>query len=1108
MVIAKTVGTGGGIRNRVWAGAYAELQTTSHYSFLRGISSPAELIVSAKALGHSAIAITDRNTLGGLPRAFEAAKVAQMRLVVGCRLDLRCGTSLLVYPIDLVAYGRLCRMLSLGKSRAGKGACDLGWEDVEDWGDGWLAALVTDLPGERLTRNLSRLCHVFGNAAYATMTRSLAAGDHLRLQAVYEAARAAGVLPIATGDALYHAPERRILQDVVTCIRHGCTIDEAGFRLDAHAGRHLQAPAEIARLMADWPDAVARTNEIALRAAFRLSDLRYDYPEEVAGGQTAQGRLSRLVEDGLAWRYPTGAPSAVRNQVRHELRLIATKQIAPYFLTVESIVSFARSQDILCQGRGSAANSTVCFAVGITSIDPVAQGLLFERFVSESRDEPPDIDVDFESGRREEVIQWIYRTYGRTRAALTAVVTRFRVKGAVRDVGKVMGLSEDVTSQLTELTWGWSDEGVPPEQAAQSGLNLDDRRLRLTLELSAQLIGTPRHTSQHPGGFVLTNTRLDELVPIEPAAMADRQIVEWDKDDLDIVGFMKVDVLGLGMLSAMANSFELLEAEKGLPLSLAQIPQEDPATYAMIRRADTLGTFQIESRAQMAMLPRHGPRTFYDLVVQVAVVRPGPIQGQMVHPYLRRRNGEETVTYPTPELEAVLSKTLGIPLFQEQAMQVAIVAAGFTPAEADELRRAMGTFKFTQGVTMFRDKLVEGMIANGYDQAFAENMFTQLEGFGSYGFPESHAASFALIAYASSWMKRHHPDVFLAGLLNAQPMGFYAPAQLVRDAKEHGVEVRPVCLNASDWDCTLEPMEGRPTAKGDRPIGDAPHLAVRLGLRSIVGLREGDADALVRARRGTPYASVADLAQRSHLPRAALDLLAQSDALAALGLGRREAVWSAQGHATPPIALHAATMSNEPDAKEDSVALPAMTAGAEVAADYWAQGLSLRDHPLAFLRLDLRRQRFAPCDALLMARSGHHKAVSGLILVRQKPSSAKGVMFVTLEDETGIANVVIYPKLFEANRRLILTSRMMGVRGIVQRDGETVHLIARSFIDHTHLLDTLAGRDAFRLDAGRGDEARSGGGAAIDRRTVPKPRDLLEPLAEERAIRVRAKNFR
>ena len=709
------------------------------------------------------------------------------------------------------------------------------------------------------------------------------------------------------------------------------------------------------------------------------------------------------------------------------------------------------------------------------------------------------------------MIQWIYETYGRTRAALTAVVTRFRVKGAVRDVGKAMGLSEDVTSQLTELTWGWSDEGVPPEHAKASGLNLEDQRLALTLELSAQLVGTPRHSSQHPGGFVLTHSRLDELVPIEPAAMADRQIIEWDKDDIDIVGFMKVDVLGLGMLSAMANAFAYLETEKGLPLSLATIPQEDPETYAMIRTADTLGTFQIESRAQMAMLPRHGPKTFYDLVVQVAVVRPGPIQGQMVHPYLRRRNGEETVTYPSPELEAVLSKTLGIPLFQEQAMQVAIVAASFTPGEADQLRRAMGTFKFTQGVTMFRKKLVAGMIANGYEPAFAENMFSQLEGFGSYGFPESHAASFALIAYASSWMKRHHPDVFLAGLLNAQPMGFYAPAQLVRDAREHGVEVRPPCVNASAWDCTLEPREtdDRPEARGDAPIGDGPHLAVRLGIRTITGLREADIDALVRERRRGPFRAVGDLAQRCALPRDALDTLAQADALASLGLGRRAASWSAQGHSSPPIALaqRAGAADGRPDATEPSVLLPEMTAGAEVAADYRAKGLSLRDHPVSFLRPDLRRQRFAPCESLALARDGARAAASGLILVRQKPGSAKGVMFLTLEDETGIANVVIYPKLFEANRRTILTSRMLGVRGRVQRAGEVVHFVADTFIDHTPLLDTLAERDSgFRVPSGRGDEARSGGG--IDQRTVPKARDLFEPLAEERVIRVKAKNFR
>ena len=725
--------------------SYAELQCASHFSFLRGASSCEELFAQAALLGLEALAITDRGSLAGIVRAHEAAKATGVRLIVGCRLDLTDGTSVLIYPADRSAYARLCRLLSLGKQRGGKARCLLGWEDVALHAEGLIAVLVPDEPDASCAAQLRRLAAIFGERAHLALTLRRRPRDQLRLHELTAMAAQAGVRTVVTNDVLFHVPARRLLQDVVTCIRHGCSIDDVGFRRERHADRHLKPPAEMHRLFARYPEALARTLEIAERCRFSLTELAYQYPAEVrAPGQTPQQALERLTWEGAAWRYPEGVPDKVIRILEHELRLIETLGYAPYFLTVNAIVRFARSQDILCQGRGSAANSAVCYVLGITSIDPDCHDLLFERFVSEERREPPDIDVDFEHERRETVMQWVFDTYGRDRAALCATVIRYRAKGALRDVGKALGLSEDLIKLLSSQVWGWSTAGVEPKHAAELNLNLEDRRLRLTMELARELMGTPRHLSQHPGGFVLTNDRLDELVPIEPAAMKDRQVIEWDKDDIDALRFMKVDVLALGMLSCMKRGFDLLAGHKGIALDLATIPAEDPRTYAMIRKADTLGVFQIESRAQMAMLPRIKPRTFYDLVIEVAIVRPGPIQGDMVHPYLRRREGKEDVVYPKPELEKVLGKTLGVPLFQEQAMRVAIECAGFTTSEADQLRRSMATFKFTGGVSHFKDKLVQGMIANGYEATFAERMFRQLEGFGSYGFPESHAASFAL----------------------------------------------------------------------------------------------------------------------------------------------------------------------------------------------------------------------------------------------------------------------------------------------------------------------------------------------------------------------------
>ncbi|GLR77359.1 error-prone DNA polymerase (plasmid) [Azospirillum oryzae] len=1033
---------------------YAELQVTTHFSFLRGASSCEELFSRAAALGIPALGIVDRHSLAGIVRAHEAARQTGVRLVIGSRLDLTDGTALLLYPMDRAGYGRLCRLLTLGKSRAGKGACDLSWEDVADWAEGLLAILVPDEPDDRCARQLARLRHTFPGRCYVALTLRRRPGDVLRLHLLSELAAAHRVPTVMTNDVLYHAPERRIMQDIVTCIRKGCTIDSAGFRRERYADRFLQPPSEIARLFARHPEAVARTLEVVERCRFGLDELQYQYPEEVViPGLTAQQSLERLTWEAAAQRYPNGAPEKVQAVLRHELRLIDQLGYAPYFLTVHSIVRFARSRGILCQGRGSAANSAVCYVLGITSIDPEKHNLLFERFVSAERREPPDIDVDFEHDRREIVIQWIYETYGRHRAALTAVVTRYRARGAVRDVGKVLGLTEDVTAALAGQIWAWSDEGVEEQHAKELNLNLKDRRLRLTLELAQQLMGTPRHLSQHPGGFVLTQDRLDELVPIEPAAMEDRQVIEWDKDDIDALRIMKVDILALGMLGCMRRAFELLEEHKGIRMDLAGIPAEDPATYAMIRRADTLGVFQIESRAQMAMLPRIKPRTFYDLVIQVAIVRPGPIQGDMVHPYLRRREGLEPVDYPTPELRAVLGSTLGVPLFQEQAMRVAIECAGFTPGEADQLRRAMATFKLTGGVSKFSSKLVDGMVARGYSREFAEGTFKQLEGFGSYGFPESHAASFALIAYASSWMKCHHPEVFTCALLNAQPMGFYAPAQIVRDARDHGVEVRPVDVNASRWDCTLEPVgQGR--------------LAVRLGLRLVRGLANAAGAGIVAAREDRPYGDVEDLWRRAGVPVAALRQLAAADGFAGMGLTRREAAWAIRALRDEALPLFAAAGAAQ-EAVEPEVTLRPMSEGREVVEDYTMTGLSLRSHPVALLRQDLRGQGSITCADLPRARDGRRVTVSGLVLVRQRPGSANGVLFLTIEDETGIANIIVWKKLFEQQRRIILGASMLAVKGRVQIEGEVIHLIAEQLVDQTDLLRSVGSKEMPTQPAGR-----------------------------------------
>ncbi|MGE0148013.1 MAG: error-prone DNA polymerase [Parvibaculaceae bacterium] len=1084
---------------------YVELQVASSFSFLRGASSAEELFAQAALYGIEALGIVDRNSLAGIVRAHEAAKVTGVRLVVGCRLDLSDGTAVLAYPTDRPAYARLCRLLTLGKGRAGKGRCKLEWPDLIAYGEGLIAILVPDLADEECALRLRRLREAFGDRAYLALTLRRRPNDQLRLHELANLATQMRVASVVTNDVLFHAPGRRILQDVVTCIRHKVTIDELGFRRERHADRHLKPPLEMHRMFPRYPEALERTVEIMERCRFSLTELAYQYPEERDDPSlTPQEALEQLTWEGAATRYPEGLPDEVRGTLEHELQLIERLGYAPYFLTVNSIVRFARSQGILCQGRGSAANSAVCFVLGITSIDPGRNDLLFERFVSEERHEPPDIDVDFEHERRETVMQWVLDTYGRDRAALCSTVIRYRTKGALRDVGKALGLPEDLVRTLSGQIWAWSEEGVSDRQLQELNLDLSDRRLRLTLELARQLMGAPRHLSQHPGGFVLTQDRLDDLVPIEPAAMVDRQVIEWDKDDIDALRFMKVDVLALGMLTCMKCSFDLLAEHKGVELDLATIPAEDPRTYAMIRRADTLGTFQIESRAQMSMLPRLKPRTYYDLVVQVAIVRPGPIQGDMVHPYLRRRAGLEQPSYPKPELEKVLGKTLGVPLFQEQAMRVAIECAGFTPGEADLLRKSMATFKHTGGVSAFRTKLIAGMVANGYEQEFAEQTFRQLEGFGSYGFPESHAASFALIAYASAWLKCWHPDVFCAALLNSQPMGFYAPAQIVRDARDHDVEIRPPCVNASRWDCTLE------------PTGEEDRFAVRLGLRMVKGLANDHAATLVAVRADQPFASVDDLWRRTRVPQAALVQLAEADAFrASFGLARREALWAIRALRDEPLPLFAAASDRQaefvPEVEEPVVALRPMTAGGEVVADYRHVGLTLRSHPVSFLRAELQARRIATCAEAMAARDGRWLETAGLVLVRQRPGSAKGVLFITLEDETGIANLVVWPQVFEQHRRIILSTSMMAVRGRIQREGEVVHLVAQQVTDLSAELASVGEREAvFPLPHGRGDQIRQGG-SDPDLRAVPhKPfraRDLYDPHRHISELKVKTRDF-
>ena len=1058
--------------------AYAELHTTSNFTFLTGASHPEELVETAARLGHRAVALTDVNTLAGIVRAFVAARDLGFPLIVGSRLVFRRAEregprSVLVYPTDRASYGRLCRLLTVGKRRAPKGECHLVVRDLFEHAEGLLAVAVPPAPAGESTLEddgfeafVRDLADVFDDDRLSVAGAALFGGDDRGwLASLAALAGRVGVPLVATNDVHYHVRERAALQDVLACIREGCTLDEAGFRLFPNRERVLKSGLEMALLFADHPAALARSVEIAERAsAFGLDELRYQYPDEVS--PDASSPMEHLVE--LTWegaaeryppeRYPGGVPEKVRGLVRHEFGLIEELGYAPYFLTVHDIVRFARARGILCQGRGAAANSAVCYCLGVTAVDPDRIDILFERFVSKERDEPPDIDVDFEHERREEVIQYLYAKYGRDRAALTAEVISYRGRSAVRDVGKALGLSLDCIDRLAkELDWWNLDFDMGRLRAL--GLDPNAPTMRQLLALVPQLLGFPRHLSQHVGGFVITRGLLSELVPIENAAMADRTVIEWDKDDIDAMGMLKVDVLGLGMLTAVRKSFELINARGDHgdgPIELATVPPEDPRVYDMICEADTVGVFQIESRAQMSMLPRLKPREFYDLVIEVAIVRPGPIQGDMVHPYLRRRNGEEEVSYPNEEVKRVLEKTLGVPLFQEQAMALSVVAAGFTAGEADELRRVMAAWKRKgDRLRAMCDKLMRGLVRNGYTQEFAERFYKQIMGFGEYGFPESHAASFALIVYVSCWLKRYHPAAFTAALVNSQPMGFYAPAQLVRDAREHGVEVRPIDVNASEWDCTLED-----DARGDP--------AIRLGMCLVKGLGQDDADAIARTvRRLGAFESVHALHEVSGVRASALRRLAYADAFTSLGLDRQQALWEvralrdrAESDLWTPKGAREEAPSPEEE-RELPPRLPPVSMYKRVLHDYASTRLSLKAHPISFLRDDLDRRGVARAGELTdEARfpNGRRASAAGLVLVRQRPGTAGGIIFLTIEDETGVANLIVWPKVFERFRSVARHATTVLVHGRIERAQGVVHLVARHFESLDSKLDHLLSR--------------------------------------------------
>ena len=1012
--------------------AYAELHCLSNFSFLRGASHAEELVERAQALGYAALAITDECSFAGIVRAHLAAKRVGLKLIVGTEVTLACGMKLVLLAQNRAGYGNLSAVVTLGRRRAEKGSYHLTRNDLAQGIPDCLALWVPKVGCGGTAADARWLAERFPGRCWIACERHLAPDDAERLLHL----QTLGLPLLAAGDVHMHARSRRPMQDALTALHLKTTLDRAGHALFANGERHLRQRARLARL---YPaELLAESVRVAALCTFSLDELRYEYPEEIVPkGMTPAAYLRAETEAGLARRYPGGVADKVRAQVEHELGLIGEMQYEAYFLTVHDIVGFARRAGILCQGRGSAANSAVCYALGITEVDPARASMLFERFISKERNEPPDIDVDFEHQRREEVIQYIYAKYGRDRAALAAAVITYRTRGALRDAGRALGMGLDAIDALTSSMSWWDKREDWPERFAAAGLDPASPRVKKWLWLAGELKGFPRHLTQHVGGFVIARGRLDRLVPIENAAMAGRSVIQWDKDDIDALGLMKVDVLALGMLSAIRRALDCITARRGRRFAMADIPAEDPATYAMIRQADTVGVFQIESRAQMAMLPRLKPRTFYDLVIEVAIVRPGPIQGQMVHPYLRRRQGLEPVTFPSAAVRGVLERTLGVPIFQEQAMQIAIVAAGFTPGEADQLRRAMAAWKRKGGLEPFRDRLLAGMRQRGYADAFAAGLYQQIEGFGEYGFPESHAASFALLVYVSAWLKRHEPAAFLVGLLNSQPMGFYSASQLVQDARRHGVEVLAVDVMKSAWESTLE------------------GAAVRLGLHRVKGLGQGAGSRIAAARDEAPLRDAADLARRARLDRGDLDALAAAGALAQLSGHRRAAAWEAAA-----VPLQRDLFLGVPT-REDIPQLAPPREGEEIVADYARLGLTLGRHPLALLRSRLAALRYVDAATLRGFEHNRPARLAGLVTCRQRPGTASGVVFVTLEDETGLANVIVHGRLAERSREPLLGSRLLGVLGVLQREGEVVHLVAKRLVDHSELLGSLevASRD-------------------------------------------------
>ena len=1014
--------------------SYAELHCLSNFSFQRGASSARELFERAKHHGYTALAITDECTLAGIVRAWQAAKEVGLPLVVGSEMRIEDGPKLVLLCENLAGYQALCRLITTARRRAPKGEYRLLREDFSDTLDGLFALWIPDDPTD--AREGLWLRSLFPQRLWVAVELHRGQRDTAKLTALRALGAALDLPLVAAGDVHMHARGRRALQDVMTAIRFRTTVAEAGFRLFPNGERHLRPLRTLAELYP--PELLAESARIAQRCTFDLGQLRYQYPHElVPDGHTATTWLRELTEQGLRWRWPEATPEKARRLADKELALIAELGYESYFLTVHDIVRYARSQHILCQGRGSAANSVVCYALGITEIDPDRIGMLFERFVSKERDEPPDIDVDFEHERREEVIQYIFDRYGRHRAALTAVASTYHGAGAVRDVAKALGLPPDQIDALAGCIGSWSDALPAPERLQEQGFDADNPLIRRVLTLTAELVSFPRHLSQHPGGFVISEQPLHSLVPVENATMEGRTVVQWDKDDLDAVGLLKVDILALGMLSALRRCLDLLRVHHGRDLSLATIPAEDPTTYDMICRADTIGVFQIESRAQMAMLPRLQPRNFYDLTIEVAIVRPGPIQGDMVHPYLRRRTGEEPVTYPSEALRKVFERTLGVPLFQEQVMELAIVAAGYSPGESDDLRRSMAAWKRHGGLEHHREKLTSGMLKRGYSAEFAARIFEQIKGFGAYGFPESHAASFALLTYASCWLKCHYPAAFACALINSQPMGFYSPDQILQDLRRHGIEVRPVDVRYSTWDCTLEP-DKRGT------------FALRMGLRMVRGFSEVDAQRIERARLQKPFADVVDLSDRAALDSRARELLADAGALRGLAGHRHRARWAVAGVEEQRPLLGAGTQP-----RERQVALPLPTVGEDLQADYATVGTTLGRHPMALLRAQLQTRRCRTSRDLPSIPSGRAIAAAGLVVGRQRPQTASGVTFVTLEDEFGLVNVVVWRQVAERQRRPFLESRLLMVEGTLEAANGVRHLIARRLHDLTPMLSNL-----------------------------------------------------